>query len=114
MGGYVAGSANVIDFIRSYAPGFIFTTSIPPTVAAGCIASIRHLKKSKHERSLQQLHTRALKNILEAKRIPVVPNPSHIVPVLVGDAATAKSVSDELLSKYAIYVQSINAPTVAQ
>jgi 5-aminolevulinate synthase len=114
VGGYVAGSERMIDTIRSYAPGFIFTTSIPPTVASGALTAIRHLKASKSERSGQQLNTRALKQILESKGIPVVPNPSHIVPVLVGDAETAKSVSDELLYKYKIYVQSINYPTVAR
>jgi 5-aminolevulinate synthase len=102
----------MIDYIRSFAPGFIFTTSIPPAVAAGALASIRHLKKSKVERIAQQLNTRALKNELANRGIPVVPNPSHIIPVLVGDAEIAKSISDELLVKYKIYVQSINFPTV--
>lgn len=113
VGGYVAASENLIDLIRSYAPGFIFTTSIPPAIASGALTSIRYLKNSRMERSGQQLHTRALKNVLAFNDIPVVPNPSHIVPILVGDAETAKSVSDELLHKYKIYVQSINYPTVA-
>ncbi|KAI8911676.1 pyridoxal phosphate-dependent transferase [Gorgonomyces haynaldii] len=113
VGGYVAGSAACVDMIRSYAPGFIFTTSIPPTVASGALTSIRYLKQSRVERSLQQLHTRQLKHALDQRGIPVVPNPSHIVPVLVGDAETAKSISDELLFKYKIYVQSINYPTVS-
>jgi 5-aminolevulinate synthase len=113
VGGYVAGSARVIDFIRSYAAGFIFTTSIPPAVAAGALTSIRHLKESQTERGLQQLHAKALKDTLASKGIPIIPNPSHIVPVLVGDAEIAKAVSDELLFKYNIYVQSINYPTVA-
>ncbi|KAJ3322922.1 mitochondrial 5-aminolevulinate synthase [Boothiomyces sp. JEL0866] len=112
VGGYIAGSAAFVDMIRSYAPGFIFTTSLPPVVVSGALTSIRHLKKSQVERSGQQLNTRALKSTLQAKGIPVVPNPSHIVPVMVGDAETAKSISDELLYKYKIYVQSINYPTV--
>ncbi|KAI9355068.1 pyridoxal phosphate-dependent transferase [Zopfochytrium polystomum] len=114
VGGYIAGSARLVDYIRSYAPGFIFTTSLPPAVVAGALVSIRHLRKSGVERAGQQAHTRQLKAILGDKGIPVVPNPSHIVPVLVGNAETAKSVSDELLAKYKIYVQSINFPTVAR
>ncbi|KAJ1563070.1 mitochondrial 5-aminolevulinate synthase [Cladochytrium tenue] len=114
VGGYIAGSARLVDYIRSYAPGFIFTTSLPPAVVAGTLASIRHLRKSGVERAGQQIKTRQLKSILGDLGIPVVPNPSHIVPVLVGDAETAKSVSDELLLKYKIYVQSINFPTVAR
>ena len=100
--------------IRSYAPGFIFTTSLPPAVVGGALTSIRHLRQSQTERTGQQLNTRALKSRLSDLGIPVVPNPSHIVPVLIGDAETAKSVSDELLYKYKIYVQSINYPTVAK
>ena len=112
VGGYIAGSAALVDMIRSYAPGFIFTTSLPPAVVSGALTSIRHLKKSSIERSGQQWNTRLLKTILEDKGIPAIPNPTHIVPVLVGDAETAKSISDELLYKYKIYVQSINYPTV--
>lgn len=112
VGGYIAGSSSLVDMIRSYAPGFIFTTSLPPVVVSGALTSIRHLKNSMVERSAQQLNTRALKAVLEEKGIPAIPNPSHIVPVLVGDAETAKSISDELLYKYQIYVQSINYPTV--
>jgi 5-aminolevulinate synthase len=100
--------------MRSYAPGFIFTTSLPPAVIAGTLTSLRHLNTSQLERTAQQINTRALKSVLASEGIPVVPNPSHIVPVLVGDAVTAKQVSDELLSKYNIYVQSINYPTVAK
>ncbi|KAI8813067.1 pyridoxal phosphate-dependent transferase [Cladochytrium replicatum] len=114
VGGYIAASARLIDMIRSYAPGFIFTTSLPPTIVAGALASIQHLKVSQVERFGQQYHTAQLKNVLADVNIPVVPNPSHIVPVLVGDAETAKSVSDELLSRYKIYVQSINYPTVSK
>ncbi|KAJ3415471.1 mitochondrial 5-aminolevulinate synthase [Chytridiales sp. JEL 0842] len=113
VGGYIAGSAKLVDMIRSYAPGFIFTTSLPPATVAGALTSVRHLKKSEKERSLQQLHTRQLKGRLAELGIPVVPNPSHICPVLIGDAETAKSVSDELLQRFKIYVQSINFPTVA-
>ena len=109
----IAGSASLVDMIRSYAPGFIFTTSLPPAVVAGALTSIRHLKKSQTERALQQHHTYQLKDRLADLGIPVVPNPSHIVPVLVGDAEVCKQVSDELLEKYDIYVQSINYPTVA-
>ncbi|KAI8907006.1 pyridoxal phosphate-dependent transferase [Powellomyces hirtus] len=113
VGGYIAGSAPLVDLIRSYAPGFIFTTSLPPVVVAGALTSIRYLKQSQSERIGQQLNTRALKARLGDLGIPVVPNPSHIVPVLVGDAETAKSISDELLYKHKIYVQSINYPTVS-
>ncbi|KAJ3068981.1 mitochondrial 5-aminolevulinate synthase [Podochytrium sp. JEL0797] len=113
VGGYIAASTNLVDMVRSYAPGFIFTTSLPPAVVSGALTAVRHLKKSPVERAGQQLHTRMLKSTLSDLGIPVVPNPSHIVPILVGDAETAKSVSDELLSRYKIYVQSINYPTVA-
>ncbi|KAJ3088053.1 mitochondrial 5-aminolevulinate synthase [Quaeritorhiza haematococci] len=114
VGGYIAGSANLVDMIRSYAPGFIFTTSLPPAVVSGALTSIRYLKQSQKERIGQQLNTRALKDRLGDLGIPVVPNPSHIVPILVGDADVAKQVSDELLHKYHIYVQSINFPTVSR
>jgi 5-aminolevulinate synthase len=109
-----AASASLVDFIRSYAPGFIFTTSLPPAIASGVLHSIRYLKSSNRERIAQQINTRILKSRLKDLGIPVVPNPSHIVPILVGDAETAKSVSDELLNRFKIYVQSINYPTVAK
>lgn len=112
VGGYIAGSADFVDVVRSYAPGFIFTTSLPPAVVAGAQASIAYQKEFKGDRRLQQLNTREVKRQLEALDIPVVPNPSHIVPVLVGDAALAKEASDMLLAKHKIYVQSINYPTV--
>ncbi|KAJ2549096.1 hypothetical protein GGH95_006307 [Coemansia sp. RSA 1836] len=99
--------------IRSYAPGFIFTTSLPPPINAGAVASIQYLFGSQRERFLQQTHTRQLKADLASAGIPVVPNPSHIVPVLVGDAERAKMASDMLLAEHNIYVQSINYPTVA-
>jgi 5-aminolevulinate synthase len=113
VGGYVAASASLIDYIRSYAPGFIFTTSLPPPVLGGVLASVRHLKSSQDERNGQQAHAAQLKRRLTHLGIPIVPNPSHIVPVLIGDAETAKAVSDELLHRFKIYVQSINYPTVA-
>jgi len=114
VGGYIAGSANLVDMIRSYAPGFIFTTSLPPAIVSGALTSVKYLKQSNVERSLQQLHTRELKSRLSNLGIPVVPNPSHIVPVLVGDAEICKQVSDELLNRFNIYVQSINYPTVSK
>ncbi|KAJ2449406.1 mitochondrial 5-aminolevulinate synthase [Coemansia sp. RSA 2336] len=112
VGGYIAASSSLVDMIRSYAPGFIFTTSLPPPIAAGAVASIQYLSESQRERYLQQTHTRDVKADLAAAGIPVVPNPSHIVPVLVGDAESAKAASDMLLAKHSIYVQSINYPTV--
>lgn len=112
IGGYIAGRANLIDTVRSLAPGFIFTTSLPPAVMAGARASIEYQMGQSGDRRLQQLHTRAVKEALRARDIPVIPNPSHIVPVLVGNAALAKQASDMLLSDHGIYVQSINYPTV--
>jgi len=112
VGGYIAGSAKFVDAIRSLAPGFIFTTSLPPATMAGARTAIEYQTHYQGDRRLQQLHTRALKEDLTARGIPVIPNPSHIVPLLVGDAETAKKASDMLLSDYGIYVQSINYPTV--
>ncbi|KAL2419838.1 5-aminolevulinate synthase, mitochondrial [Exophiala dermatitidis] len=112
VGGYIAGSAALVDAIRSLAPGFIFTTSLPPATMAGARAAIEYQARHQGDRRLQQLHTRELKDDLTQRGIPVIPNPSHIVPVLVGDAETAKKASDMLLSDYDIYVQSINYPTV--
>ncbi|KXS22315.1 tetrapyrrole biosynthesis, 5-aminolevulinic acid synthase [Gonapodya prolifera JEL478] len=114
VGGYIAASAKLVDMVRSYAPGFIFTTSLPPAIVAGCLHSIRHLKHSPVERAGQQLNVRELKRRFEERDIPVIPNPSHIVPVLVGNAEIAKQVSDELLTRFGIYAQSINYPTVAR
>ncbi|KAJ1511066.1 mitochondrial 5-aminolevulinate synthase [Coelomomyces lativittatus] len=112
VGGYVAGSQALIDMIRSYAPGFIFTTSLPPPVVAAALASVTYLKTHHHERTLQQRHVAQLKQRLQDAGIPVVPNPSHIVPVLVGDAGKCREVSDRLLRDFHMYVQSINYPTV--
>ena len=112
MGGYLAAKANVIDAIRSHAPGFIFTTSISPVIAAGATASIRHLKSSGTERLLQQKHAKILTQELRGRRLPVVESASHIVPVMVGDPVKCKALTDRLLHDHAIYVQPINYPTV--
>lgn len=112
VGGYIAGSAALVDIIRSYAPGFIFTTSLPPSIVAGAHTSIAYQKSHLGDRRLQHLNVRTVKSRFAEMDIPVVPNPSHIVPVLVGDAELAKKASDLLLSKHGIYVQSINYPTV--
>lgn len=112
MGGYITGSNAVCDFIRSFASGFIFTTAIPPALAAGAVASIRHLKASPFERARHQDRVRKLRASLDARGIPHMMNPSHIVPVMVGDAAKCKWISDLLLDHSDIYVQPINYPTV--
>ncbi len=112
MGGYIAASRACCDAIRSYAPGFIFTTSLAPAIAAGALASIRHLKSSTFERTRHQERAAKLKGMLKADRLPVVENPSHIVPVMVGDPGHCKSLTDVLLRDFGIYVQPINYPTV--
>jgi 5-aminolevulinate synthase len=112
MGGYIAGSRDLCDAIRSYAPGFIFTTSLAPAIAAGATVSIRHLKASSAERERHQERARALKSRLIAAGLPVMENPSHIVPLLVGDPVLTKRITDALLDRFAIYVQPINYPTV--
>jgi 5-aminolevulinate synthase len=113
VGGYIAGSDDFVDMIRSYAPGFIFTTSLPPASVAGAHASVVYQKEYVGDRQLKQVNVREVKRRFSELDIPVVPGPSHIVPVLVGDAALAKAASDKLLSEHNIYVQSINYPTVA-
>ncbi|MBL8581505.1 MAG: 5-aminolevulinate synthase [Rhizobiaceae bacterium] len=112
VGGYITGSAAICDFVRSFASGFIFTTALPPAVAAGALASIRHLKESSFERARHQSVVRKVRTRLDRLGIPTMPNPSHIVPVMVCDAAKCKWISDLLLDNYGIYVQPINYPTV--
>ena len=112
MGGYIAGTRDLCDAIRSYAPGFIFTTSLAPAIAAGAVVSISHLKASGVERDRHQERARALKGKLKAAGLPVMDNPSHIVPLLVGDPVLTKRITDALLERFAIYVQPINYPTV--
>jgi 5-aminolevulinate synthase len=112
MGGYIAASRACCDAIRSYAPGFIFTTSLAPAVVAGATASIRHLKTSQLERARHQERARAVKKRLHAANLPVLDNPSHIVPVIVGDATHCKHITDRLLMDFGIYAQPINYPTV--
>lgn len=112
FGGYIAASAKMVDAVRSYAPGFIFTTSLPPVVAAGAAASVRVLKTAQHLRDAQQLHARILKMRLRALGLPIVDQGSHIVPVHVGDPIHCKLLSDLLLERHGIYVQPINYPTV--
>lgn len=112
MGGYIAASAKMCDAIRSYAPGFIFTTSLPPAVAAGAAASVEYLKTAQHLRDKQQDHARILKLRLRGLGLPIIDHGSHIVPVHVGDPVHCKAISDMLLTDYGIYVQPINFPTV--
>jgi 5-aminolevulinate synthase len=112
MGGYIAAHRNIIDVIRSYAPGFIFTTSLSPVLVAGALASVRHLKQSAVEREGQQASAAKLKEIFDAAGLPVLPSETHIVPLMVGDPVKAKRISDILLAEYGVYVQPINYPTV--
>ena len=112
MGGYITGSAALCDFVRSFASGFIFTTALPPALAAGAMTSIRHLKQSDVERKRQKEQVAKLRAKLDAIGIPHLPNPSHIVPVMVKDPVKCKMLSDILLDDYGIYVQPINYPTV--
>lgn len=112
IGGYIASRKVVVDMIRSYAPGFIFTTSQPPAIAAGANASIRYLMESNAEREQHQANARQLKSMLAEAGIPVLANNTHIVPVMVGDPVLAKQASDILLEEYRMYVQPINYPTV--
>jgi 5-aminolevulinate synthase len=112
IGGYVAGSAVVVDAIRSHANGFIFTSALPPAVAMGALESVRHLRGSDAERAAMHANARTLRAQLRARRIPFLDAPSHIVPVMVGDAARCKAACDLLFERHAIYVQPINYPTV--
>jgi 5-aminolevulinate synthase len=112
MGGYVAADRTVIDCIRSYAPGFIFTTSLSPVLVAGALASVRHLKVSPAEREAQQQSAAMLKAKFASAGLPVMPSVTHIVPLLVGCPVKAKKISDVLLAEYGLYVQPINFPTV--
>jgi 5-aminolevulinate synthase len=112
MGGYIAADKNIVDVVRSYAPGFIFTTSLSPVLVAGALASVRHLKESSAERDAQQAAALRLKQIFEEAHLPVMPSMTHIVPLMVGDPVNAKRISDILLAEYGVYVQPINYPTV--
>jgi 5-aminolevulinate synthase len=114
LGGYIAGSTNLIDAVRSYAPGFIFTTALPPPICAAATAAIRHLKASQWERERQQERAARVKSVLNAAALPVMPSDTHIVPVIVGDPRKCKAASDLLLSERGIYIQPINFPTVAR
>ncbi|MFN3766324.1 MAG: 5-aminolevulinate synthase [Aliihoeflea sp.] len=112
MGGYITGKRAVIDAVRSYAPGFIFTTALPPALAAAATASIRHLKESQVERETHQRQAQQAKDALKAAGLPVMPSSTHIVPLLVGDPELCKQASDRLLDTHGIYIQPINYPTV--
>ena len=112
MGGYIAADSKIIDVIRSYAPGFIFTTSLSPVLVAGVLASVRHLKSSSVERDGQQAAAATLKQLFRDAGLPVMDSTTHIVPLMVGDPVRAKKISDILLAEYGVYVQPINFPTV--
>ena len=112
MGGYIAADQMIVDVIRSYAPGFIFTTSLSPVLVAGVLASVRHLKQSSEEREGQQASAATLKRLMAEAGLPVMPSVTHIVPLMVGDPVKAKRISDILLAEYGAYVQPINYPTV--
>src|SRR5581483_1465328 len=114
LGGYIAAKADIIDAVRSYAPGFIFTTALPPPVCAAATAAIRHLKTSNWERERHQERAARVKAVLNAAGLPVMQNATHIVPVFVGGAERCKNNSDLLLEHHGIYIQPINYPTVAR
>ena len=112
LGGYIAAKSSLIDAVRSYAPGFIFTTALPPAICAAAAAAIRHLKTSNFERERHQERAARVKAVLSAAGLPVMSNDTHIVPVLVGDAEKCKEATDLLLAEHGIYIQPINYPTV--
>ncbi|MHA1524637.1 MAG: 5-aminolevulinate synthase [Alphaproteobacteria bacterium] len=112
MGGYIATTANLVDAVRSYASGFIFTTSLSPVIVAGALASVRHLRQSQTERDVQQQQAAKLKRLLAERGLPVMASQSHIVPILVGDPVTCKTATDALMRDHGIYAQPINYPTV--
>ena len=112
MGGYITASKELVDFVRSFASGFIFTTALPPAVAAGACAAIKHLKQSSAERESQQSKVAQVRERLDAAGIPHIENPSHIIPVMVGDPVKCKWISDVLMDRYGLYIQPINYPTV--
>jgi 5-aminolevulinate synthase len=114
LGGYITGSARMIDAVRSYSPGFIFTTALPPAICAAATAAIRHLKTSSWERERHQDRAGRTKSVLSAAGLPIMPNDTHIVPVFVGDPERCKQASDLLLEQHGIYIQPINYPTVAK
>src|SRR5208282_771088 len=114
LGGYIAASAAIVDAVRGYAPSFIFTSTMPPSVAASATAAVRHLKRSSAERERHQHMARLVKHALRAAGLPVMDNPSHIVPVFVGDAQKCRAASELLLDRHAVYIQPINYPTVAK
>ncbi|WP_315838810.1 5-aminolevulinate synthase [Bradyrhizobium prioriisuperbiae] len=114
LGGYIAGSTALVDAVRSYAPGFIFTSALPPPVCAAATAAIRHLKASSWERDQQQNRAARVKAVLRSAGLPVMPSDTHIVPLLIGDPEKSKMASDLLLSRHGIYIQPINYPTVPE
>ena len=114
LGGYIAANAKICDAVRSYAPGFIFTTALPPAICAAACASIRHLKNSQWERERHQKSVARTKSVLTAAGLPVMPSVTHIVPVAVGDPEKCKAASDLLLERHGIYIQPINFPTVPE